>query len=411
MHSVKEAETTILNLISPLDKSQDSESIPLEAAAGKILAQTLISPLDFPHWNNSAMDGYAVRYGDVQECPTSLEIIEEIPAGFNPKKTVQTGQAARIFTGAILPQGADTIVIQENTERQGDRVVILQPPQPQDFVRHRGSFHQAGTPLLQGGIQLGAPEVAILAAAQQTQLQVYRRPTVALLSTGDELVAPDRALEPGQIVDSNQYALAAFVAQNGGIPVPLGIVEDCRDRLKAAIERAVATCDVVLSTGGVSVGDRDYIQTLLDELGAEMHIRSVAVKPGKPLTVATFNRNERICPYFGLPGNPVSALVSCWRFVQPALQKLSGLAPPWGCEFVKARSRSRLKGTKTRETYLWGQLHNIEGTYEFSLAGGSHSSGNLINLAQTNGLAVVPPGETHLDAGSDLRVLFVNRKL
>jgi molybdopterin molybdotransferase len=408
MHSVKEAESTIFNLIYPLEQNRDSESISLETAAGRILAQTIISPLDFPHWDNSAMDGYAVRYVDVKKSPTTLEIIEEIPAGYHPQKTVQAGQAARIFTGAVLPEGADTIVMQENTARQGDRVTLLHSPQPQEFVRHRGSFHQAGTPLLEAGIRLSAPEVAILAAAQCKQLSVYRRPRVAILSTGDELITPDRALQPGKIVDSNQYALAAFVAQNGGIPVPLGIIPDCPKRLKAAIESAIASSDLVLSTGGVSVGDCDYIEPLLAELGAKIHIHSVAVKPGKPLTVATFNRNTQTCLYFGLPGNPVSTLVCCWRFVQPALKKLSGLARGWEPEWLKARSRSPLQGTKTRETYLWGQLHNQDGTYEFSLAGGSHSSGNLINLAQTNGLAVVPLGETHIQAGNPIRVLLVN---
>ncbi|MDY7012936.1 MAG: molybdopterin molybdotransferase MoeA, partial [Cyanobacteriota bacterium] len=201
MHSVKEAESTIFNLICPLDETRDSERISLGTAAGRILAQSLVSSLDFPHWDNSAMDGYAVRYADVEKSPTTLDIIEDIPAGYKPQKRVQAGQAARIFTGAVLPEGADTIVIQENTERQGDRVTILQSPQSQDFVRHRGSFYQAGTPLLEAGILLGAPEVAILAAAQQTQLEVYRRPRVAILSTGDELIPPDRALQPGQIVD------------------------------------------------------------------------------------------------------------------------------------------------------------------------------------------------------------------
>jgi molybdopterin molybdotransferase len=239
---------------------------------------------------------------------------------------------------------------------------------------------------------------------------------VVILSTGNELVTPEQPLQPGQIVDSNQYALAAFVLQAGGIPIPLGIVPDEPEALKAKITQAISSADMVLSTGGVSVGDYDYVDQILTQLGAEIHIRSVAVKPGKPLTVATcpslkqgnHKGAKRPVLYFGLPGNPVSALVSCWRFVQPALRKLSGL-PQASCKptFVRAYTCHELKGAGKRETYLWGQLHLVDGSYEFHLAGGSHSSGNLINLAQTTCLAVVPVGQTLIPAGESVQVLQI----
>jgi molybdopterin molybdotransferase len=272
-------------------------------------------------------------------------------------------------------------------------------------------------PLLKPGIILKAPEIAILAAAQCTQLSVYRRPRVAILSTGNELVTPDQPLQPGQIVDSNEYAIAAFVTLTGGVPVPLGIVRDDPEALKESIRAAITSADIVLSTGGVSVGDYDYVDQILAELGAEIHIRAVAVKPGKPLTVATFppsskggqGGSNRPVLYFGLPGNPVSALVSCWRFVQPALSKLSGLPQEaWEPMFVKVIARHDLRSDGRRETYLWGQLRlDTTGTYEFHLAGGSHSSGNLINLAQTTGLAVVPVGQAFIPAGEPVQVLQV----
>jgi len=298
----------------------------------------------------------------------------------------------------------------------------LEAPEPQTFVRHRASFYQAGMPLLKPGITLGAPEIAVLAAAQCTKLSVYHRPRVAILSTGDELVTPEQPLQPGQIVDSNQYALAAFVTLSGGVPVPLGIVRDEPEVLKEAIRAAITSADIVLSTGGVSVGDYDYVDRILAELGAEIHIRAVAMKPGKPLTVATFppssvphlykggqGGSNRSVLYFGLPGNPVSALVSCWRFVQPALSKLSGLPQQaWGPMFVKAIAHHDLRSDGRRETYLWGQLYlNAIGAYEFHLAGGSHSSGNLINLAQTTGLAVVPVGQAFIPAGEPVQVLQI----
>ncbi|MBW4488730.1 MAG: molybdopterin molybdotransferase MoeA [Trichocoleus desertorum ATA4-8-CV12] len=418
MLPVKQAEALILDLVSPLsthNPHQTTEVLDLLSASGRILAAPVTSALDFPHWDNSAMDGYAVRFADVRSCsaeqPVTLEIVEEIPAGYQPQKLVQPGQAARILTGAMMPAGADTVVMQERTQRQGDRVTILEAPEFQAFVRQRAAFYQAGTPLLQPGISLNAPEIAVLAAAQCAQVTVYRQLRVAILSTGSELVAPDQPLQPGQIVDSNQYALAALVKQMGAEPVLLGVVPDEPEALKQAIAQAIATVDVVLSSGGVSVGDYDYVDEILAALGAEIHIRAVAVKPGKPLTVATAiseSAQPRSVLYFGLPGNPVSALVTFWRFVQPALRKLSGLASGWEPTFIKARTHQNLRSDGKRESYLWGHLQLVNGEYEFRLAGGSHSSGNLINLAQTNSLAVLPVGQTAIAAGAEVLVMQVD---
>jgi molybdopterin molybdotransferase len=260
---------------------------------------------------------------------------------------------------------------------------------------------------------LNAPEIAILATAQCTPVAVYRQPVVSLLSTGNELITPEQTLQSGQIVDSNQPAIAALVRQTGAIAQRLGIIPDQREELKKAIAAAVAQSDVVISTGGVSVGDYDYVEEILVELGGTLHIQSVAVKPGKPLTVATFPNpelnNPRPILYFGLPGNPVSAPVGFWRFVQPALKKLSGQSHNWGPTFIRAVSRLALKADGKRETYLWGQLVLMpDGTYEFDLAGGSHSSGNLINLANTNGLAVLSCDRPSIAAGESVLVMQVS---
>ena len=409
------AETQILDLVVPLDSRHDRETILLLEATGRILAESVISPLNFPHWDNSAMDGYAVRYEDVQTAsettPVELTVIEEVPAGKPPQETVAAGQTARILTGSMVPSGADTIVIQENTKRVGDRVQILSAPEPRAFVREEGTFIKAGERLLSTGMTLTPPEIAVLAAAQHPEVHVYRRPRVAILSTGDELVTPDQPLKPGQIVDSNQYALASLVQQMGAIPLCQGIVPDDPIALKQTIEQAIEQADMVLSSGGVSVGDYDYVDKILTELGATLHIRSVAVKPGKPLTVATIPAQTPSTLYFGLPGNPVSALVSFWRFVAPALKKLSGQADNWQPMFVAARSRNPLKAGGKRETYLWGQLHNTPSGLEFGLAQGSHSSGNLINIASTNSLAVVPIGITEIEAGAQVRVLWVGPEM
>lgn len=411
-----DAERLILDLIHPLNPQHDTEEVDLLTASGRVLAIDVVSQLDFPHWDNSAMDGYAVRFADVEGCspeqPVVLQVVEDIPAGALPQRTVQAGETARILTGSMMPTGADTVVIQEEVKRSGDRVTFSTPPQPQAFVRHRGAFYQAGQPLLSAGMRLSAPEIAVLAAAQVTPVRVYRRPRVAILSTGDELVMPHQPLQPGQIVDSNQYALAAAMQQAGAEPVLLGIVPDRPEALKQAIAHAITTADVVLSSGGVSVGDYDYVDRILAELGATLHIRAVAVKPGKPLTVATFPASDSVNPphqpavvYFGLPGNPVSALVSTWRFVLPALRKLSGRSQGWHPDWVIGRSTQDLKAGGDRETYVWGQLHWNNGEYEFCPAQGSSSSGNLINLAHINGLAMIPQGERLIAAGHLMQIL------
>jgi molybdopterin molybdotransferase len=409
MISVQKAETILLNLVKPLDPSQDTEIVKLEEAWGRILAETVTSNLDFPHWDNSAMDGYAVKYEDVKNCksdnPIILDIVEEIPAGYQPKLTIQKGQAARIFTGAVIPQGADTIVIQENTKREGKKVTIFTAPQPKECIRYQGTFYQAGNPLLNSGIKLNSPEIAILAAAQLPKVKVYRRPKIAIFSTGDELVTPEQILKHGQIVDSNQYALATFIRQQGARSLSLGIIPDNRQVLKAIIESAINQADLVLSTGGVSVGDYDYIEEILVELGGKIEIESVAIKPGKPLTVASFPDKAL---YIGIPGNPVSALVSCWRFVQPVIKKLSGLNGDFLPQFIKAKINQKLTSDGKRETYLWGNLQLIDGVYWFNLAGGSHSSGNLINLAQTNALAVIPVGVNLINEGELIDIMLIN---
>jgi molybdopterin molybdotransferase len=398
----QEAETCILDRTQPFTTS-DTETVPLNQCQGRILATPITSNLDFPHWDNSAMDGYAVRFADVQAAPVTLTIVAEIPAGLIPKVTLQPGQAARILTGSMMPEGANTVVMQENTDRDGDQITILESPKPQQFVRKQGVYSQAGQPLLLPGIPLNAAEIAILAAAQCVEVPVFRRVKVAILSTGSELVEPHQPLQPGQIVDSNQYALTALVYQMGAEVISLGVVSDRPELLKLAMQSAIDQADIVISSGGVSVGDYDFVDRLLEELGAAIHVRSVAVKPGKPLTFATLGTKL----YFGLPGNPVSAMVTFWRFVRPAIGKQSGLSQGWEPEWVNAIAIQAVQSDGKRESYLWGKLKFNQGQPEFHLAVGSLLSGNLINLAGMNTLAVVPIGTTAIGAGETIQVLRI----
>jgi molybdopterin molybdotransferase len=385
----------------------EKETIPLHSALHRVLAESVVSKLDFPHWDNSAMDGYAVRWSDLQAGIDDLQVVSEIPAGVAPTKSIEPGQAARIFTGAMLPAGADTIVIQENTQRNGDRIQIMKPATAQgEFVRRQGDFAKTGEVLLTKGTRLLPASIAVLAAAQYPQVQVYRRTRVAILSTGNELVQPSDTLAPGQIVDSNQYALTALIQQWGGEPVLLGNAPDNPQELAAMMQRAIDSADIVLSTGGVSVGDYDYVDRVLAELGGEIHITAVAVKPGKPLTVATFQRNGQQILYFGLPGNPVSALVSCWRFIYLGFQQVAGVTHPQ-LPWMEAVTGADLRSDGKRESYLWGRVETKNNRQEFMPVAGGHSSGNLINLAQANALALMPVSQ-NAAANSVIRVLRID---
>jgi molybdopterin molybdotransferase len=389
MISTDRATAIILELCQAV---AEIETVPLHSALHRVLAESVVSKLDFPHWDNSAMDGYAVRWADLQAEIDYLQVVSEIPAGVAPTTNIESGQAARIFTGAMLPAGADTIVIQENIQRTGDRIQIMKPATAQgEFVRRQGDFAKTGEVLLTKGTKLLPASIAVLAAAQYPQVQVYRRTRVAIFSTGNELVQPGDTLAPGQIVDSNQYALTALIQQWGGEPVLMGNAPDSPQELAAMIQRAIDSADIVLSTGGVSVGDYDYVDRVLAELGGEIHITAVAVKPGKPLTVATFQRKGQRILYFGLPGNPVSALVSCWRFIYLGFQQVAGVPTPQ-LPWMEAVTGVDLRSDGKRESYLWGRVELKSDRQEFMPVAGGHSSGNLINLAQANSLAMLPVG-------------------
>lgn len=406
MLPVDKAFNLILDKIKPLD---ELELVDLNQAIHRILGQSVNSPLDFPYQDNSAMDGYAVRFEDVVEAkksqPVVLEVVEEISAGCVPQKMISHQQCSRIFTGGILPQGADTIVIQENTQMEDNRVKILESPTQYQFVRKKGSFYRAKDCLLPSGLKINTPEIAILATAQCMKVPVVRSPLVALLSTGNELINPSQPLTVGKIIDSNQYLLSSFVAQNGAVPVPMGIVPDDKEKLATAIATALNKADFVFSTGGVSVGDYDYVQEVLTELGGEILLDKVAIKPGKPLTVAVFPDNKL---YFGIPGNPVSTMVIGWRFLRSAIAKLSGNKDYYLPSFIRGITCHNLRSDGKRETYLWGKAKVVNGIYEFTPAKGLHNSANLVNLQQTKALAKIPVGTNNIDEREEVQIMLID---
>ncbi len=393
-----------LALILDTVRALPAVRIPVAEAVGRALTEDVRAVRTLPPWDNSAVDGYAVRAGDLASIPCSLRVTQTVPAGARNLSPVQPSEAARIMTGAPLPPGADAVVMQERCERAGDAVRILERPSAGQFVRRAGEDACAGELLLPAGTVVGFPEASLLWAQGITQVSVPRRPKVAILASGDELVAPEQALsgEADRIVDTNSPQLALCVLRAGGEPLTLGIARDDPDALTALVERALSA-DVVLTSAGVSVGERDFVHEALRRLGVTTHLWRVAIKPGKPLLFAS--RGETLV--FGLPGNPASSLVTFELFVRPALMKLLGHpGPRW--PLVPGRLRVALKKPR-------GLTHYVRVVAEWSAAEQalwarpleSQTSGAIRSLLSVTHLAVLPSEGEGVEAGEPVSLLPV----
>jgi molybdopterin molybdotransferase len=318
MLAVEEAHARIVAAFAPLPE----EWVHLAAAAGRVLARDLIAERDQPPGHTSAMDGYAVRAADLASGRATLRLVGSAPAGGSYDQELRPGETVRIFTGGLLPRAADAVALQENASPEGDRVRIEGAVEPGTFVRPAGLDFRRGERALPAGRRLSARDLGLAAALNQAWLPVRRRPRVALLATGDELVFPGQPLTPAQIVNSNTVALAAMVRQWGGEPVDLGIVRDRPDSLAAASGQ-LRGVDLAITLGGASVGERDLVRRVLGEHGLVLDFWQIAMRPGKPLM---FGR-VRDVPLLGLPGNPVSAGVCAVLFVRSAVCTLLGLDP------------------------------------------------------------------------------------
>jgi len=340
--SVAEALRRILAAVEPMP----AELIGIEAAHGRILATGLIARLTQPPFDASAMDGYAVRSADLADLPTTLAVIGEAAAGHPFGGSLGPGQAVRIFTGAPVPAGSDAIVIQEQAERDGGTVRIRNGDVDRSHIRHRGLDFSAGTPLLDAGRRLGPREMALAAAMGYGEVSVRRRPRLAVLSTGDELVAPGTTPGVGQIVSSNHLGVAAMAEAAGAAVEFLGIARDLPDSLAAHFAKA-GEVDVLLTIGGASVGDHDLVAPVLKAQGMVLSFWKIAMRPGKPLMFGALGRTRIL----GLPGNPVSALVCTRLFVVPLLRALLGVPPQEAVE-ANARTTVPLEANGPREHYM-----------------------------------------------------------
>lgn len=397
-----------LDLVQDAVRPLGTESVPLPEASGRILARDLRAPFDVPGFANSQMDGFAVRSADLasarEGAPAVLRVVGTIAAGRPRDEPLADGTAVRIMTGAPLPSGADAVVPVEEAEADPDSVSFVAPCPSGRFVRAAGEDLRRGEVVLACGRLLRAADIGLLASIGSAEVPVSRRPRVAILGTGDELVPLGEPLAPGQIHDSNAYTLAAAVEELGGVPDRMGIVRDDRESLRRALAEA-ATYDAVLSTGGVSVGDFDHVKEVMDEIGLERRFWRVAQKPGKPITFAA----QEGCLYFGLPGNPVSALVCFLLYVAPALRAAQGRLDVYApaipvtvgeavrtardlTELVRCTLESRGEGPVVRPT-------------------GSQSSGVLRSLSLADALLVSPPGRAGFEAGEQASALHIRSRV
>lgn len=387
-----------------------AEQIPTSEALGRVLAEDVRAPHDVPPFANSAMDGYAVRVADVQsasrEQPVELRTIEDIPAGASPTKTVAPGTASRIMTGAPLPQGADAVVPVEDTDEQWREARRDRLPLPEDVrifaattpnrhVRPAGEDIAAGEVVLKQGTFLRPQELGVLAALGAAEIAVVQQPRVAILSTGDELLPIEADIQPGKIRDVNGYTLSNLVRQYGGLPSWLGIVPDQPEAVRARIQSALDEgAHLILSSAGVSVGAFDVVRGVLDEFG-HIDFWRVRMRPGKPLAVGLVDG----VPYLGLPGNPVSAMVSFDVFARPALLKMGGR--DWQVQTMPVTLADTFRSDGQRESYLRVEVSRRDGQW-VAASVGSQGSNLLTSMVRANALLIIPegiqearPGETY----------------
>ncbi|MEE2674944.1 MAG: gephyrin-like molybdotransferase Glp [Myxococcota bacterium] len=403
--SVSEAHHAILGVTPVLG----AETLTTRGAQGRVLAEPVFSDRTLPPADCSAMDGYAVRCADLAgasaSSPVWLRVAFEVPAGAQADRTLESQQAARIFTGAPIPPGADTVVKQEDTDAgEGGRVAFRVEPGSRDHVRDTGEDLRSGDRVLEPGTVLGSAELGLLASLGRSVVAVRQAPRVAILSGGDELVEPDGDPSGGRIVSSNSYTLAAQCREIGAEPIYLGIARDDPDDIEVHL-RAGMRADCIVSSAGVSVGDHDHVRSVLEKLGCRLEFWGVEMKPGYPLAFGGFgdDPSDRRPLVFGLPGNPVSASVTFDQFVRPALRKMMGhktLFRPT----IRARLGEGLEKKAGRLHFVRVRLDRDEAGELVASSTGSQSSGVLTSLTAAQGLLIFPADETSLVAGQSVVV-------
>ncbi|KQC06273.1 MAG: hypothetical protein APR62_08200 [Smithella sp. SDB] len=404
MISVEKALETILSNFRPLGL----EKINILAGRGRVIGEDVFAPRNIPSADNSAMDGYAVRYidtkGATKDKPLYLKIIEDIPAGKVALKKIKKGEAARIMTGAVIPEGADAVVRQEDTLKEGKTVTIYTSAKKGENIRFAGEDVQKGELVVKKGGVLKPADIGMLASLGKAFVSVYQKPSVAIMSTGDELVDIETDPPPGKIVNSNSYSLAAQILECGARPVMLRISKDKKIDLQENFKTALHS-DVIISSGGVSVGDFDFVKSVMGEIGNAMHFWQVAMRPGKPLA---FGSIEGV-PLFGLPGNPVSVMVSFEQFVRPSLLKMQGHTKIFR-QTIKAICAEEFQKQAGFKHFIRAIVKREKDKY-IATTTGDQGSGILKSMVTANGLIVTRENETRIKKGSEVTVQLLDNSL
>jgi molybdopterin molybdotransferase len=404
MLTVNEARERILSQFT----ASTTESIPLIDAASRVLAVDIYANDDYPPFDNSAVDGFALRTEDTSASSSTLSVVVDIPAGSAPTVTLRAGQAARIMTGAQIPQGADCVIPVEDTNFKNrsagtvppSMITFSQQMQAGKNIRTRGMDIRAGEIVIKQGRILKPQDLGLLATLGYTDVSVYKKARVALLSSGDELLELGAPLEPGKIRDSNSYALAAAILSADAEVIRLGVAKDTRASVTDLLDKAAQEhADLILSSAGVSVGAFDFIKEVIEANGS-MDFWKVNMRPGKPLAFGSY----RGIPFIGLPGNPVSAFVGFEVFVRPTLERLSGKLDG-GRQTVRVRCVEEIT-SDGRESYLRATLHTQEGIRLATLTG-HQGSGNLLSLVQADALLIIPAGVKCVPAGSEVDAILL----
>lgn len=400
--------TEALRIILDATPSPHSARIPLIDALGMVLTDDIVAREHLPAFDNSSMDGYALRSADTSTAtvasPVQLDIIGESSAGKVFKGVVSTGQAVRIMTGGLVPKGADAVVPLERVDSSAENNIRIHAPvKVGEYVRRAGEDMKAGEKVIASGTRVTPAHMGVLAALGMAKPGVFRQPKVNVLATGDELVDINKKAGRGEICNSSSYALAGYVQAAGGVPKILGIVPDRRKRLRKAIEEALA-CNLLLLTGGVSVGKYDYVAEVLSEVGVEVLFHGVNIKPGKPLL---FGRKKRTL-VFGLPGNPVSTGITFLQFVRPALCKMSGAHPHQGIR-LKAIMQESFSKNDGKRHFVRGVYSEPEGRLTVAITG-SQSSGVMSSMVKANCLIVVPENVQQVNAGDTVEIELIDRE-
>ena len=397
-----EAKAAINNHFKPAQLGE--EDVALLEAYNRVLKENIVSKLDIPPFNRSTVDGYAVNsedtFGADENQPVSLKVSGVVNVGEQPKVVLAKGEAAEIVTGAPIPEGADAVVMVEDTERTNGDLQVFSSVTKNENIMKKGTDIKNGETVLRAGQVLGSTEIGVLAALGLTKAKVYKLPMVAVLSTGGEVTEPGKALPPGKIYDINAYSISTAVIESGGKPIYFGVVPDDKAALTKTLQCALASADMVITSGGVSVGPKDYTPQIVDSLGKPgLIVYGIAVKPGKPTTVG-FVEDK---PVFSLPGHPTSALLIFYLLVRPILQRLSGRTVS-EIKSIRAFAGARMFSAKGRRTYVMVRLSLDENGKLFAEPVETGASGAITTLAKADGFVEVPENQQFIDVDEEVLV-------